>query len=219
MRADSARFSVVVWEYLTQSLDVLRLPGWNGACVYGVLGNLSIYKGCVMARFVVAASVLWGVVVLGGGVCLGADDGLVPESAVTAWALGGSEYRELRVGTRGWGILPDDVEIAVGGVNRDGPDDYSEWAGRGYALFHAVDANMVAQLLGRDVKLPPGTAYIGGFAEYSADRQEEFSGGLIAGALVRWPGNWCIVAEYQWELFNVGDRDYSIIIGLRRELY
>lgn len=57
------------------------------------------------------------------------------------------------------------------------------------------------------------------FGEYSADREEESSGSLVAGALVRWPGNWCIVAEYQWTLFNVGDAEYAILIGLRRELY
>lgn len=174
-----------------------------------------------MVRIACLSIVLWVVVGLGGA-CLGADDAsntILPESAVTAWALGGSEYREARAGVRGWGILPDDVEVAGGVVNRDGPDDYSEWAGRGYVLFHAIDANMVAGFLGRDVKLPAGTAYLGGFSEYSADRSEEWSGGLVAGALVKWPGAWCVVAEYQWTLWNVGDNEYMILIGLRRELY
>jgi hypothetical protein len=147
----------------------------------------------------------------------GAEDanGLAVNSGVTVWALGGPGMQEGRVG---W-LAPlgvENIELALCGVHIDAPDgEIERWPLRGYVMAHALDAQMLATLLGADVKLPPGALYGGLFAEYAWDREHEWSGGYSVGGLVTVQG-WDLVAEYQATICNATDNGYEFVGGLRR---
>ena len=133
---------------------------------------------------------------------------------LTAWALGGSGVQELRIGYEG--LLPT-VEFAIGTQHIDAPQSgIDEWPIRVYAIAHALDASMLASVLGADFKLPDGNVYAGLFGEYSFDREDEWSGGYVVGGLVQWPRGWQTVLEYDATLFNASDSDYQVMLGLRR---
>lgn len=156
-------------------------------------------------------SVAW-VIYLCGQMASGADVNDAP--GVTVWALGGDGVQELRIGYRD--LLPN-TEFAVGGVHLDAPDDgVEEWPIRGYAIAHAMSADMIAKALGASITLPDGDLYAGLFGEYTYDREDEFAGGWLVGAQVSWPGNWKTVVEYQGTVFNASDDDWQIVAGLCR---
>lgn len=137
-----------------------------------------------------------------------------PNGGLSAWALAGDGMQEARIEWTGW---IQDIGLAVGGVHRDAPDGgVEEWSGRGYVLAHALSTEMVASLAKGKWTLPDGDLYAGAFAEYTFDRDNEWSGGYVVGALVEWPGKWQTVAEYQAEVWNATDNDYEFVVGLRR---
>lgn len=126
------------------------------------------------------------------------------------------QMQELRIGYKG--LLPD-IELAVGVLHKDVPEEgVDDWPIRGYAIAHAIDADMIASALGKELTLPKGNAYIGLFAEYSYDREDEWSGGYVVGALVEWPRKWQTYAEYQKNLFNTSNEDDAFFVGLVRRL-
>lgn len=136
------------------------------------------------------------------------------DPGLTAWVLAGDGVQEARIGYEG--LLPD-IEVALGIAHNDAPDgDVEEWPVRVYGLAHALDASMLASLLGAEAKLPDGNLYGGLFAEYTYDREDEFSGGYVIGGLVDWPKGWQTVVEYQSTIFNASDNDYELVLGLRR---
>ena len=147
----------------------------------------------------------------------GADD---PNSGLRVWALTGAQpelgaRQELRVGWEG--LLPD-IELAIGGLHVDAPEPaVDQWGLRGYAIAHALDAKMLGQAIGHGVTLPDGSLYLGGFGQYSFDRDEEWSGGYVVGGLIGWPKGWETVAEYESLIWNSDDNEYAFLIGLRRK--
>ena len=135
---------------------------------------------------------------------------------LTGWVLGGSGMQELRIGYEG--LLPT-IEFA-GAVRHldtlaDGATE--EWPIRGYVIAHALDAQMLASVLGADFKLPDGNVYAGLFAEYAFDREDEVSGGYVVGGLIDWPAGWQVVAEYDATVFNTTRSGYEFIVGLRHK--
>lgn len=137
-----------------------------------------------------------------------------PNEGFTAWGLFGDQFEELRVGYEG---LLNDFEVAIGGVHRDAVDPFAEeWSLRGYAIAHALDAEMLASVLGGERKLPDGELYAGLFAEYTFDREKEWSGGYVIGGRVHWPKDWMAVVEYQATMFNSTDNDYKVVGGLAK---
>lgn len=138
---------------------------------------------------------------------------------LTAWVLGGigteDRAEELRLGYEG--LLPN-IEFAVGGKHKEAPDpEVDEWSFRGYAIAHALDAQMLASLWNKEIPLPNGNLYAGLFTEYSHDRDNEWSGGYVIGALVDWPTGWQTVAEYGKTTFNTDVNQYEFMLGLRKE--
>lgn len=134
---------------------------------------------------------------------------------LTAWTLAGDGMQELRVGWEG--LLPG-IEFAAAGLHRDTPDGAEqEWPVRGYAIAHALSADMLATVLKTDLALPAGQLYGGLFAEYTYDRENEWSGGYVVGGLLAVPSTaWQTVIEYQSTVWNSTDNDYQLIAGLRR---
>lgn len=143
-----------------------------------------------------------------------------PNAGWRAWVLTGAQpeiggRQEGRIGYEG--LLPD-VEFAIGGLHRDAPDDgVEDWSIRAYGIAHAVDTQMVASVIGHGLTLPDGNLYVGLFPEYTFDRDKEWSGGYIVGAIVDWPKGWQTVAEYESVIWNTDDDDYVFSIGLRRK--
>jgi hypothetical protein len=139
-----------------------------------------------------------------------------PNSAgLTAWMLAGSGGQEIRLGYEG--LLPD-LEVALGGRHLDAPDEgIDHWAIRGYVLAHALDAQMLGSVLGKDITLPDGNLYGGLFGEYAYDREDELSGGYVVGVLVDFPKGWQTVVEYQATIFNSTDNAYQVNAGLRHK--
>lgn len=141
----------------------------------------------------------------------GADANSVEDvNGLTVWALGGDSMQELRVGYRG--LLPN-IELALGGVHVDAVDDAEEeWPIRGYAIAHALSADMLASLLDSKMTLPAGTLYGGLFLEYLDDA--DLSGGYIVGGQVRIPKTaWRTVLEYQDSVWG-DDENYQVIAGV-----
>lgn len=157
----------------------------------------------------------WIVAVAVMGLVCGVAGGWTPDGGdVTAWVLGTDGGQEVRVGYTD--LIPD-IELALGGVHRDAPDDGVEkWAVRGYALAHALDAEMLASAIGNSIPLPDGNLYGGLFCQYTYDRHDEWSGGWVLGGLVDWPRGWQVVAEYQEVVWNTDDNEYPLFIGLRK---
>jgi hypothetical protein len=138
-----------------------------------------------------------------------------PSAGITAWVLGGDGEQEVRLGYEGF--VPD-IELALGLQHLDAVDPgIEEWPVRAYVIGHALDANMVASLLGGTVRLPKGEIYAGLFAEYTYDRAHEWSGGYILGGAVDWPKGWQVVMEYQARQWNVDDGVQQFMVGLRRK--
>jgi len=135
---------------------------------------------------------------------------------LTAWTLAGDGMQELRVGWEG--LLPG-IEFAAAGLHRDTPDgEEQEWPVRGYAIAHALTADLLATVLKTDVTLPAGALYGGLFCEYTYDRDDEFAGGYIVGGLVAVPSTrWQTVVEYQSIQWNTSNNGYQFTAGLRRE--
>jgi hypothetical protein len=160
------------------------------------------------------------IVALCGGVSVGQEPN-IPHQGLTGWALLGTnpdfgKSEELRVGYEG--LLFPEVEVAVGGLHLEAPDGaVEEWSGRGYLLFHALDAEMIASVLGNGIALPNGNVYGGLFGQYTHDREKEWSGGYVVGGLVDWPKGWQTVGEYQESLWNTDTNSYAFVLGLRKE--
>jgi hypothetical protein len=150
-----------------------------------------------------------------------APAGTEGSDGVTAWALVGAnpefgKSQELRLGYEG--LLFPELELAVGAVHLDAPEPAVDaWSARGYLLVHALDASMVASVLGNGVTLPDGNLYGGLFAQYSFDRADEWSGGYLVGGLVDWPRGWQTVAEYTTNLWNNDHNAYAFAVGLRKK--
>jgi len=126
------------------------------------------------------------------------------------------KMEELRFGYKG--LLPD-IELAVGVLHKDAPEEgVEDWPIRGYAIAHAIDAEMIASALGKELTLPKGNVYAGLFAEYSYDRENEWGGGYVVGALVDWPRKWQTYGEYQRNIFNTSNEDDAFFVGLVRRL-
>ncbi len=155
------------------------------------------------------------------GVGAFAQDASDPNDGWRAWVGMGTnpefgKMEELRFGYKG--LLPD-IELAVSVLHKDAPDEGVEaWPVRGYLLAHAIDAEMIASALGRNLELPKGNVYGGLFGEYSYDRDKEVSGGYVAGALVDWPGKWQSYAEYQRSVFNTMNNADAFFVGVVRML-
>lgn len=123
--------------------------------------------------------------------------------------------QEIRLGYDG--LLPD-IEVAVGLRHNDAPPDgVEQWPVRAYLLAHALDAEMLASIIGNKITLPSGNLYGGLFAEYTYDRDKEFSGGYVLGGEVDWPRGWKTVVEYDVTIFNTSNDAYQIVFGLKRE--
>ena len=135
---------------------------------------------------------------------------------VTAWVLGGSGIQELRVGYVG--LLPT-IELATGVRHIDVLEggEVEHWPIRGYAIAHALDASMLAKVLGADFVLPDGNLYGGLFAEYAFDRDNEWAGGYVIGGLIDFPKGWQTVVEYDATVFNATNNGYELMLGLRRQ--
>jgi len=130
---------------------------------------------------------------------------------IRAWALGGAGVEELRIGYEG--LIPD-IELALGCQHRDAPDDgVEEWPARAYVIAHALDANMVATLIGGNMRLPDGNLYAGLFAEYGFE-DSGWSGGWMLGGAVDWPRGWQVIAEYQVSVWQ--SEEQVFLFGLRR---
>jgi hypothetical protein len=143
------------------------------------------------------------------------------DPGITLWVLGGPAIgdnvgtQEVRLGYRN--LLPD-IEVAFGLKHLDAPESGVEhWPVRGYLLAHALDANMLASVVGNKIKIPEGDIYGGLFAEYTYDRDKEFAGGYVIGGEVSWPKGWKTVAEYDATVFNASDNAYEFIVGLKKE--
>lgn len=137
-----------------------------------------------------------------------------PNGGLSVWALAGNGVQEGRIEWDGW---VEDIGLAVGGVHRDAPDgDVEEWSARGYLLAHALSTEMLASLGGGRWSLPDGNIYAGVFGEYTFDREKEWSGGYVVGALTAWPGKWETVAEFQSDVWNTSDDEDEFVVGLRR---
>lgn len=142
--------------------------------------------------------------------CWGSDANDV--TGLSVWALGSDGRQELRVGWRG--LLPS-LEFAAGGVHFDAPDDgVEEWEVRGYAMAHLLDADLAAQLLGTERKLPDGNLYGGLFAAYGYDRADEWSGGYVLGGQVEVRPTWYAVTEYEGVVLNATNDDWKFVAGL-----
>jgi hypothetical protein len=150
------------------------------------------------------------------------DDG-----GLTLWGLGGDLSGDgLQEGRVGWMFDKWSVEPAIGIRHLDAvtdEDEVEEWPLMGYLLFHALDADMLAKAFHWEVDLPDGEVYAGPFAQYNHDRDDEWSGGPCIGALVdlgsinpKWSG-WSAVTEYDWTIWNVDEKAYTLILGLRRQ--
>jgi len=145
-----------------------------------------------------------------------------PNSGMTVWALGGSGVQEngtpteeLRIGYQG--LLPD-IELAAGVRHMEAPDEgVQKWGVRAYALAHALDTQMIASMIGNKLTLPDGDIYGGLFAGWTYDRSDEWSGGYVVGGLVDWPKGWQTCLEYDADVFNTNDNNYTILVGLRRK--
>ncbi len=176
--------------------------------------------GWTVAVWILSAAVSLGVCWLLGAAAAGAAEPAVePNDGFTGWVLLGANpefgrSEEIRLGYEG---LFERIELAVGAQHLDGPEPgVEEWSGRAYLIAHALDANMIASVLGYDVDLPPGNLYAGLFGQYSYDRDDEWSGGYLIGGLVEWPWRWQTVAEYQHNVWNNDHDSYAFVVGLRR---
>lgn len=179
----------------------------------------------VVAFWVMAAALslglAWGLTAAAAGAEV--PPAVDPNEGLTVWAILGvnpewGKFQEARVGWQfeGQGWLAG-IEVFGSLLHQDGPEAATqEWAGRAGLIAHALDAQMVASFLGNNVTLPDGNLYGGIFAQYAHDRDKEWSGGLLAGGLVDWPGSWQTVVEYQQTTFNSDHAAYAVVAGLRK---
>jgi hypothetical protein len=89
-----------------------------------------------------------------------------------------------------------------------------------YGITNAIDADMVATLLGSSTELPPGRLYAGLFGgwKFSGDQLEA---GYIVGGLVEIrPGvDWSLEYEHSWTNFSEDIRDQdAVVTGVRARL-
>ena len=135
-------------------------------------------------------------------------------AGITAWAMGGSEFREIRAGYRaGWleGLL---------GLNHRGAMETKKAAEdklglRAYLLVHAVDANMVGTWFGSQTPLPDGTLYLGPYVGWEfAD--EDFEWGIVVGGQIEINPRAAFIAEFQraWDALPAADKEV-FLAGLR----
>ena len=91
---------------------------------------------------------------------------------------------------------------------------------RGYAIWNAVDANMVAKLFGSDMTLPPGNLYAGLYYGYAFAASDSEIGWALGGRVTtfedaNWKAETCV--EYQQSISSLqSDTDeYKIATGVR----
>jgi len=174
-----------------------------------VRGGNQLLKGFKMKKY------LFITVVLSFLACVAQAQDPNDEPGLTAWALGGSGVQELRIGYQG--LLPT-IELAAAVRHLDvmGDGQLEQWPIRGYAIAHALDAEMLASILGNEIELPKGNLYAGLFGEYTFDRDNEWACGYVVGGLVDFPRGWQTVLEYDATVFNSTSNEYEFMLGLRK---
>lgn len=142
---------------------------------------------------------------------------------VSGLIISGLGMDGIQEGRVGYYYAPWAIEPFAGGFHVDEDDYAEEWGPKIGVNFHAVSAEMLAQIWKLETPLPDGDGFVGPFGKYGFER-EEWSGGIQAGVavdlgdLVPAMKGWQSVTEYQLTLWNRGpdEPEHIVMVGFSK---